>query len=146
MKSSFVLLKKKKYSKYKKMDVNNSLELKKKKDKNSMGVIKFYNQEMINSVVQKNITNQFKKLLDYIISCEEDDDPNSLLLALNETEKFKREMINKYEKYLDKKKMAFNKKKIDLIIEDLKRKLVTYRIMHTMILKEEVEEEKHRSR
>ena len=146
MKSSFVLLKKKKYSKYKKMDVNNSLELKKKKDKNSMGVIKFYNQEMINSVVQKNITNQFKKLLDYIISCEEDDDPDSLLLALNETEKFKREMINKYEKYLDKKKMAFNKKKIDLIIEDLKRKLVTYRIMHTMILKEEVEEEKHRSR
>jgi len=146
MKSSFVLLKKKKYSKYKKMDVNNSLELKKKKEKNSMGVIKFYNQEMINSVVQKNITNQFKKLLDYIISCEEDDDPNSLLLALNETEKFKREMINKYEKYLDKKKMAFNKKKIDLIIEDLKRKLVTYRIMHTMILKEEVEEEKHRSR
>ena len=146
MKSSFVLLKKKKYSKYKKMDVNNSLELKKKKDKNSMGIIKFYNQEMINSVVQKNITNQFKKLLDYIISCEEDDDPDSLLLALNETEKFKREMINKYEKYLDKKKMAFNKKKIDLIIEDLKRKLVTYRIMHTMILKEEVEEEKHRSR
>mgnify|MGYP006916256429 CR=1 FL=1 len=157
------LVKEKSYVRYSTINVDISFDMKKKKDKESLGTIKFYDEKIINKVVNKSIDNRFNKLLEYVVECEEDDDPDGLLLALNETEKFKRELINKYEKFLDKKKIEFNQKKIELIKEKLKKKLMIYRIKQSSMYvnqnpfnncvryneedyEEEKEEEHHRSR
>ena len=152
-KNKYLLIKDKKYIKYHNIDVKDSFDLKKKKE----GTIKFYDDKMVDNIINKTIENHFKKLLDFVLECEEDNDPDGLLLALNETEKFKREMINKYEKHLDKKKMEFNKKKIEVIEKELKNKLIMYRLINTKNVvnsnyyvnddyEEEMEEERHRTR
>ena len=156
-KNKYLLVKEKKYKKYISINVDVSFDMKKKKDKDSIGTIKFYDEKITDKVITKSIENRFKKLLEFVVECEEDSDPEGLLLALNETEKFKREMINKYEKFLDKKKMEFNQKKVDLIIQNLKKKLITYRLMQTPVFTkqndyqnedydDDYEEERHRTR
>lgn len=156
-KNKYLLVKEKKYKKYISINVDVSFDMKKKKDKDSIGTIKFYDEKITDKVITKSIENRFKKLLEFVVECEEDSDPEGLLLALNETEKFKREMINKYEKFLDKKKMEFNQKKVDLIIQNLKKKLITYRLMQTPVFikqndyqnddyDDDYEEERHRTR
>jgi len=156
-KTKYLLVKEKKYKKYASINVDVSFDMKKKKDKESIGTIKFYDDKLTDKVITKSIENRFKKLLEFVVECEEDSDPEGLLLALNETEKFKREMINKYEKFLDKKKMEFNQKKVDLIIQNLKKKLITYRLMQTPVFvkqndyqnenyEDDYEEERHRTR
>ena len=156
-KTKYLLIKEKKYKKYASINVDVSFDMKKKKDKESIGTIKFYDDKLTDKVITKSIENRFKKLLEFVVECEEDSDPEGLLLALNETEKFKREMINKYEKFLDKKKMEFNQKKVDLIIQNLKKKLITYRLMQTPVFvkqndyqnenyEDDYEEERHRTR
>lgn len=156
-KNKYLLVKEKKYKKYININVDVSFDMKKKKDKDSIGTIKFYDEIITDKVITKSIENRFKKLLEFVVECEEDSDPEGLLLALNETEKFKREMINKYEKFLDKKKMEFNQKKVDLIIQNLKKKLITYRLMQTPVFikqndyqnedyEDDYEEERHRTR
>ncbi len=156
-KNKYLLVKEKKYKKYISINVDVSFDMKKKKDKDSIGTIKFYDDKLTDKVITKSIENRFKKLLEFVVECEEDSDPEGLLLALNETEKFKREMINKYEKFLDKKKMEFNQKKVDLIIQNLKKKLITYRLMQTPVFikqndyqnddyDDDYEEERHRTR
>ena len=156
-KTKYLLVKEKKYKKYASINVDVSFDMKKKKDKGSIGTIKFYDDKLTDKVITKSIENRFKKLLEFVVECEEDSDPEGLLLALNETEKFKREMINKYEKFLDKKKMEFNQKKVDLIIQNLKKKLITYRLMQTPVFikqndyqnenyEDDYEEERHRTR
>ena len=156
-KNKYLLVKEKKYKKYININVDVSFDMKKKKDKDSIGTIKFYDEIITDKVITKSIENRFKKLLEFVVECEEDSDPEGLLLALNETEKFKREMINKYGKFLDKKKMEFNQKKVDLIIQNLKKKLITYRLMQTPVFikqndyqnedyEDDYEEERHRTR
>ncbi len=156
-KNKYLLVKEKKYKKYININVDVSFDMKKKKDKDSIGTIKFYDEIITDKVITKSIENRFKKLLEFVVECEEDSDPEGLLLALNETEKFKREMINKYEKFLHKKKMEFNQKKVDLIIQNLKKKLITYRLMQTPVFikqndyqnedyEDDYEEERHRTR
>ena len=156
-KTKYLLVKEKKYKKYASINVDVSFDMKKKNDKDSIGTIKFYDDKLTDKVITKSIENRFKKLLEFVVECEEDSDPEGLLLALNETEKFKREMINKYEKFLDKKKMEFNQKKVNLIIENLKKKLITYRLMQTPVFikqndyqnenyEDDYEEERHRTR
>ena len=156
-KTKYLLVKEKKYKKYASINVDVSFDMKKKNDKDSIGTIKFYDDKLTDKVITKSIENRFKKLLEFVVECEEDSDPEGLLLALTETEKFKREMINKYEKFLDKKKMEFNQKKVNLIIENLKKKLITYRLMQTPVFikqndyqnenyEDDYEEERHRTR
>jgi len=150
-KSSYILLKKKIYQKYSDITFDTSYDMKKKEDKESIGTIKFYDDKMINAVIKRSMTNQFKKLLDFILKMEEDDDPEGLFLCLNEIEKFKKEMNNRYEKYLNKKQKELLKKKTDIIESDIKNKLIAYRISRISLYpkndyEEEFEEERHRTR
>ena len=145
-KNKFLLIKGGKYIKYSDINITDSFDVKKKKE----GIIKFYNENIIDDIINKAIESLFKKLLSHIMELD-DENPDGLLLCLNETEKFKRELINKYEKFLDKKKREFNKKKIELIEKDLKDKLVMYRIVNTKnnlnyYEDEEFEEERHHTR
>ena len=149
--SKYVLLKKSIYKKIVSYKFNDSFDITKKKDKERIGIIKFYNDKIIASVIKKSIDNRFKKLLELIASLEEsDDDPsNGLIFCLDETAKFKREIINKYQEHLKKNQIEFINKKIELIEKEVKNKLIAYRLIHSQVFEnfdEEFEEEKSRSR
>lgn len=152
-KSSYYLNRKSIYKKYLEINVDSSYNMNKKKDNESIGIIKFYDNKIINKVIKKSIDLRFKKLLELMISIEEsDEDPSSgLLFCLDEADRFKHEMINKYKRFLKKEQMELLNKKIELIEKEVKDKLIAYRLMHTPIylnqdFEDEVEEEMHRRR
>lgn len=144
------------FIRYSSILLDNSYNMQKKKDKKSIGTIKFYNDKLIKAVIKKSIDTRFKKILELVISIDEsDDDPSSgLLFCLDEAERFKRELINKYDKFLDKKQKEFLNKKIELVEQEVQKKLMTYKVMQMAKINmkenydmdEEMEEERHRKR
>lgn len=153
-KNKYVLLKKSIYKKIVARDFDESFELIKNKDKDSIGIIKFYDEKITASVINRSIDNHFKKLLELIVSIDEsDEDPSSgYIFCLDEIAKFKREMINKYNRFLKKAQIELINKKIELIEKNIKNKLLAYRLIHTQMLNEQKmkseqkEEEKNRRR
>ena len=141
--NQYVLLRKSNYQKIISLKCDDSFNIAKKKDANRIGVIKFYDDKIIARVVKRSIDNKFKKLLELIASLEESDsDPSSgLIFCLDEAAKFKREMINKYEKFLKKNQIEFINKKIELIEKEIKNKIIAYRLMNSPIFENINEEE-----
>ncbi len=113
-KTKYVLIKDNVYKKIVDYDFDESFNMTKKQDKERIGVIKFYDDKIISNTIKKSIDSRFKKLLELIASIDEsDEDPsNGYLFCLDETAKFKREMINKYDKFLKKTQLKINNKKI----------------------------------
>ena len=151
-KTKYILVKKNNYKKIIDYNFSESLDISKKKDKERIGKIKFYDEKIISRVIKKSIDNRFKKLLELIANLEEsDNDPSEgLIFCLDETAKFKREMINKYNKFLKKNQIEFINKKIELVEKEIKNKLIAYRLMYSPIFEnmeeEELEEEISRRR
>ena len=75
------------------------------------------NPSFINKLIDKNINRKLEKLIKYIIGIyDADDDPaGNLMLALNEVEKFKREIINKYLAYMNKKQLKDLDQKLKIL-------------------------------
>ena len=156
--SKYILIKEKKYRKYSNINLFSSFDMAKKSNQERIGIIKFYNEEIINYVVTKSVDNHFNKLLDLIVNIEEDGDaPDGLMLCLNETDRFKKELMNKYARFLDKKKKELLMKKIEIVEKEIKNKLIAYKLskmtysnmQNTFInndYEEEMEEVHHRSR
>lgn len=153
--TKYILIKKNIYKKIISYQFDESFDMFKKKDKERIGIIKFYDDKIISRMVKKNIDNRFKKILELIQKIEEsDEDPSSgYIFCLDETAKFKREMINKYNKFLKKTQLEFINKKIELIEKDLKNKLIAYRLVHSPIFnnammddEEEIVEERRRGK
>jgi len=94
---------------------NKNIKLRDAINVNKMVII---NPGFIEKVVNKRINSKIKKLIDLIANIYEsdDDDPaGSLMQALNEVEKFKREMINKYLNYMSKEQVNLLEKKIEIL-------------------------------
>jgi len=154
VKDKYILLKKSDYKKIISYNFNESFNMNKKKDDERMGIIKFYDENIINGAIKRSIDNRFKKILELLANIEEsDDDPSSsYIFCLDEMAKFKRELVNKYEKFLKKTQLEFINKKIELIEKDIKNKLIAYRLIHSPVFDnktfddEKQVEEKSRSR
>ncbi len=134
-KTKYVLIKKSIYKKMVSYNFDESFSMTKKTDKERIGIIKFYDEKTIQKVIKRSIDNRFKKILELIADIEEsDEDPsNGYLFCLDEAEKFKREMINKYDRFLKKTQLEFINKKIEMIEKELKNKLIAYRLIHSPI-------------
>ncbi|MBQ8891943.1 MAG: hypothetical protein IJ068_03655 [Bacilli bacterium] len=94
---------------------NKNIKLKDAINVNKMVII---NPSFIEKLINKKINSKIKKLVDLIgtIYESDDDDPaGSLMQALNEVEKFKREMINKYLNYMTKEQINLLEKKIGIL-------------------------------
>ena len=153
IKTKYILVKKNNFKKIISYKFDESFNMTKRKDKERIGIIKFYDDKIISGVIKRSIDNRFKKLLELIASLEEsDDDPsNGLIFCLDEAARFKREMINKYDKFLKKTQIEFINKKIELIEKEVKNKLIAYRLMHSPLFnnldeEEELVEERNHSR
>ena len=94
---------------------NKNLKLKDAINVNKMVII---NPTFIEKLINKKINSKIKKLVDLIsiIYESDDDDPaGSLMQALNEVEKFKREILNKYLNYMTKEQIDLLEKKINIL-------------------------------
>lgn len=99
---------------YKMTAKNKNIKLKDAINVNKMVII---NPSFINKLIDKNINRKLEKLIKYIIGIyDADDDPaGNLMLALNEVEKFKREVINKYLAYMNKKQLKDLDQKLKIL-------------------------------
>lgn len=99
---------------YKMTSKNKNIKLKDAINVNKMVII---NPSFINKLIDKNINRKLEKLIKYIIGIyDADDDPaGNLMLALNEVEKFKREVINKYLAYMNKKQLEDLDQKLKIL-------------------------------
>lgn len=109
---------------------NKNIKLKDAINVNKMIII---NPSFIEKLINRKINNKFKKLIDLLSNiCDSEDDPSGVLMhALNEIEKFKRELINKYVEYMNKEQLKLLNKKIQILEHE-----VTMRIYYLTEKKE----------
>lgn len=108
---------------------------------NKMVVI---NPSFIEKVLKKKIKRKLDLYLQFIVSVidDEDTDPSNLRYVLDDLERYRRTIINKYQRYLDEKYINLLLKKIEILNNEIKTKLL---YMKEPIEKEE-EKETRRNR
>ena len=132
--SRFLVVKEKnskeiKYFDYDKLDGYN---LKAKKDLHFMDAIDvnriiIINPSFIEKIVSKKINAKFDRLINMIqIVCDHEDDDDTgegYRIALDEAEKLKMELWNKYKKYISEEKLTLMNKKIEILEDELRLRL-----------------------
>ena len=102
------------------------------------------------SLIEKMIDKKIKRKFDYLINLlsvvyENDDDTGTgLQLALDEAEKFRMELINKYKKYINEEKIELMLKKISILEDELYLRMQYIMNKEFYIEPEEKVEGKHR--
>ncbi len=94
------------------------------KDAINVNKIVIINQSFIEKLINKKINGKIKKLIDLLNDIYNNEDSSedpagSLMQALNEVEKFKREMINKYMDYMTKEQLKLLDKKIEILEQEV---------------------------
>lgn len=119
-------IEKNQYNSYKDLTLENNITIPVKNKIEGIEKILVYSSDIKDNIIEKKINKKFKALLELIASIYENDetDPEGILLALTETDKFKKELNNKYNNLLDKKQKEFLEKKFKLIEKELKEKLL----------------------
>ena len=120
---------------------NKNIKLRDAINVNKMVII---NPSFIEKLINKKINVKIMKLIDLLSNIYEsdDDDPaGTLMMALNEVEKFKREMINRYVEYMNKEQLRLLDKKIKILEHE-----VTMRAYVLNESREELEYETKRTR
>ena len=129
--SRFLIVKEKdekeiKYFDYDKLD---GYRKKKKKDIHFIDAIDInrviiINPTFIDKIATRKINNKFNKLINMMqIVCdndEEDESGEGYRIALDEAEKLKQELLNKYKKFLAEEKLELMIKKIKILEDELK--------------------------
>lgn len=90
---------------------------------NKLIVVKPY---FTNNILKKKIKKKLDMYLKYVVEIldNDDDDSGVLELALNDLERYRRTVLNKYQLYLEKKYVNLLLKKIELLQHELKTKLM----------------------
>ena len=141
------------YQSYSEINRGISFDIKKRLGE-STGTISIFDSDFVGYTIKVSLDKHLKKLLELLLKVEEgDEDPSgTLMFCLDESERLRRQFINKYDRFLEKKQKDFLERKIDIIQKDIKNKLVTYRLsMMAMSTPqnnyyEEAVEERHRTR
>lgn len=83
------------------------------------------NPSLIEKMIDKKVKRKFKYLINLMaVVCSSDDDsPDGLYLALNEAEKFRNEIFNKYKMYMEKEKVELLEKKLDILEDELRLRI-----------------------
>jgi hypothetical protein len=87
------------------------------------------NPSFSEKIARKKMNAKFERLLTMMqVVCEDDDTGEGLEIVLDEANKFKMELINKYRKYIEDEELELMYKKIEIVERelDLRRKAIEY--------------------
>lgn len=87
------------------------------------------NPSFSEKIARKKMNSKFERLLTMMnIVCDEDDTGEGLEIVLDEANKLKMELFNKYRKYLEEEEIELMYKKIEIVERelDLRRKAIEY--------------------
>ena len=119
-----------KYFDYDKID---GYDLKAKKDMSFSDAINVWRVIIINpsfseKIATRKMNAKFERLvnlMNYVCSEDDGDDDTNLDIVLDETSKLRRELINKYQKFISDEKIKLMLKKLDIIERELKLRKMT---------------------
>lgn len=105
---------------------------------NSLILIK---PSFIEKILKKKIKRKLNMYLQHFINTidENEDDATNLRIVLDDLEKFKRQLQNKYRNYLDQKYMMLLKRKIELLENEIKNKMIELTLNNYNQVQEEEE-------
>ena len=91
--------------------------------------IKITNKKLANPLVSKEVMKQYNKLIEYLTESllDEDDDGETCREALNQIEKFRLIIKNKYREFLKKKEIETMSKQLVLLKKELLKKEIQIR-------------------
>lgn len=89
-----------------------------------------YNKKLAYPIVKKQVDKKYKKLIllltDLLVS--DDDTGESLMEVLNQIEKFRQIIKNKYREYLTRKDLEVMSKNLTLIQKEAKNKIIEFQV------------------
>lgn len=96
---------------------------------NKIRKIKIMNKNLANPLVSKKVTKKYDKLIEYLTEAvlDEDDDGETCREALNQIEKFRLIIKNKYRDFLKKKEIEKMSKQLVLFQKELTKKEIQIR-------------------
>lgn len=78
------------------------------------------NPSLIEKLISKKCSKNFKKILKMIsVVSDDEDDDSGYMLILDEIERFKRLVINKYKNYMKEKELEITLKKLEMIKQEV---------------------------
>jgi len=82
------------------------------------------NPSLIEKLIDKKCSKTFDKILKMIsvVSSDDEDDDSGYMLILDEMERFKNLLINKYKQYMDEREYEMNIKKLELLEEEIEHR------------------------
>ena len=81
------------------------------------------NPSLIEKLITKKCTKTFDRIIKMIsIVSDDDDDDSGYMLILDEIERFKNLLVNKYQKYMEEKEYELNLKKLELLKEEIEHR------------------------